>query len=252
MYARTQRVHTQRVEVAATRVGAGFTRLYDRHPPTRRPPPNTHTHTESYNIHKTHTESHTESYKIHKQVAVAFHASGLATSFIHKTHTESHTESYSIQMQVAVAFHASGLATSFGLAYAGITYGVGGVQPVLDLLPAAVSAHIPEGAGTVAVAFLLAECTAPPRSFMYNILCINAPPRPGALTLTTLLPGPHRLCPDREICACLYVRQGRADDGGAIVTYIDVHITRYCILYYIYVHMCMYICNVYICMHACM
>ena len=163
----TQRAHTQRVEVAATRVGAGFTRLYDRHPPTRRPPPNTHTHTESYNIHKTHTESHTESYKIHKQVAVAFHASGLATSF--------------------------------GLAYAGITYGVGGVQPVLDLLPAAVSAHIPEGAGTVAVAFLLAECTAPPRSFMYNILCINAPPRPGALTLTTLLPGPHRLCPGREI-----------------------------------------------------
>ena len=62
-----------------------------------------------------------------------------------------------------MAFHASGLATSFGLAYAGITYGVGCVQPVLDLLPAAVSAHIPEGAGTVAVAFLLAECTAPPR-----------------------------------------------------------------------------------------
>ena len=66
-------------------------------------------------------------------------------------------------MQVAVAFHASGLAASFGVAYAGITYGVGGVQPMLDLLPAAVSAHIPEGAGTVAVAFLLAECTAPPR-----------------------------------------------------------------------------------------
>ena len=125
-----------------------------------------------------------------------------------------------------MAFHASGLATSFGLAYAGITYGVGGVQPVLDLLPAAVSAHIPEGAGTVAVAFLLAECTAPPRSFMYNILCINAPPRPGALTLTTLLPEAHRLCPDREICAFLYVRQGRADDGAVIVTYI-CHVYAY-------------------------
>ena len=110
---------------------------------------------------------------------------------------------------------------------------------MLDLLPAAVSAHIPEGAGTVAVAFLLAECTAPPR-------CLDS------LTLTTLLPEARRLCPDREICACLYVRQGRADDGGVIVTYIDIHITIYCILYYMYVHMSMYVCNVYICMHACM
>lgn len=74
--------------------------------------------------------------------------------------------------KVAVLFHASGLVTSIGISYTVITYGMGGIEPVMVLLPDWLRSQVPDGAGTLAVAFLLAECTAPPR---YALTVVVAP-----------------------------------------------------------------------------
>lgn len=47
--------------------------------------------------------------------------------------------------KVAVLFHASGLATSIGLSYAFITYGMGGIEPVMACLPDWLHDRVPDG-----------------------------------------------------------------------------------------------------------
>lgn len=73
---------------------------------------------------------------------------------------------------LALAFHASGLAVAMSSSYLLIVHVMGGIEPVIGFLPDVVSSHVPHEAGTLAVAFFMAELTAPPR---YALTIVVAP-----------------------------------------------------------------------------
>jgi hypothetical protein len=73
--------------------------------------------------------------------------------------------------KVAVAFHVSGVALTTSACYAALHMGLD-VNSLVHMLPAAVSSHISEEMGTLALALLLCEMTAPPR---YALTIVAAP-----------------------------------------------------------------------------
>uniref|UniRef100_A0A7S0NDV2 DUF1279 domain-containing protein n=1 Tax=Hanusia phi TaxID=3032 RepID=A0A7S0NDV2_9CRYP len=65
--------------------------------------------------------------------------------------------------KLAAAFHLSGLVLTTGIFYAGLYMGVVDLEPWFDRLPAQLAESVKNGSGNLAAAFVLAECTAPPR-----------------------------------------------------------------------------------------
>ena len=109
------------------------------------------THARTHSLTHTHTLSLTDSTRTHP------HSLTLSHLLTHSARTHSLTLAHSLTHSARTR---------------SLSLSLSGIEPVMGLLPHVISSHVPHEAGTLAVAFFMAECTAPPR---YALTIVVAP-----------------------------------------------------------------------------